>query len=311
MLLIFLVAVAIFLMVLYVVFSVIFRRNHRTIRDERMARKGEQYEPYAESILRGVNSILSERYELVSVQSFDGLRLYGKYYHVADEAPLTIFFHGYRSGSIRDGNRIFLLSKERGYNVLMVDQRAHGQSEGMVMTFGIKERWDCLRWIDYANERFGKDISIVLAGMSMGASTVLMAAGEVLPDNVCCIIADSPFSAPKEIIQTVIKSKGLPVGLLYQLAKFSAKLYGDFDLEETSAKEAVKKCTIPMLLIHGDDDHFVPCHMGLACYEACESEKQLLLVKGAGHGLSYCVDAKTYAGTVHGFWDGVLGKSVS
>lgn len=310
-LLIFLGIVAVFLGILYVVFYVIFRRNYSTMKDERVVPKGEQYEPYAESILRGVDRVLPERYELVSIQSQDGLRLYGKYYHTADDAPLTIFFHGYRCGSIRDGNGAFLLSKERGYNVLMVDQRAHGQSEGMVMTFGIKERLDCLSWIAYANERFGSQKPIVLMGISMGAATVLMASGEELPENVRCVVADCPFSAPKEIIQTVIKSMKLPVGLLYPLAKLSAKVYGGFELEETSAKEAVKKCKIPVLFIHGDDDRFVPCHMGQACYEACESEKQLLLVKGAGHGLSHCVDAQTYAETVHGFLDRVLGKTVN
>ena len=302
--------VAIFFVVLYVMFYVVFRRNHTTMKGDRVVPKGDQYEPYAESILRGVDRVLPERYEPVTIQSQDGLKLYGKYYHTADDAPLTIFFHGYRCGSIRDGNGAFLLSKERGYNVLMVDQRAHGQSEGMVMTFGIKERLDCLSWIAYANERFGAQKPIVLMGISMGAATVLMAAGEKLPENVRCVVADCPFSAPKEIIQTVIKSMKLPVGLLYPLAKWSAKVYGGFDLEETSITEAVKKSKIPILFIHGEDDRFVPCHMGQSCYEACVSEKQIFLVKGAGHGLSHCVDAEGYAGTVHGFLDKVLGKAV-
>lgn len=299
---------AVFLGCLYVLFYIIFRRNRHTMKDERVVPKGEQYEPYVESILRGVDRVLPERYELVSVQSHDGLKLYGKYYHTADGAPLTIFFHGYRCGSIRDGNGAFILSKERGYNVLMVDQRAHGQSEGVVMTFGIKERLDCRDWITYANERFGKETPIVLMGISMGAATVLMAAGEELPENVRCVMADCPFSSPKEIIQTVMRSMKLPVRLLYPLAKLSAQIFGGFDLEEASATEAMKKCKIPVLFIHGDDDRFVPCHMGQACYEACGSEKQMFLVKGAGHGLSHCVDGKGYTETVHRFLDKVLGK---
>lgn len=299
------------LVILYVVFYIIFRKNRSTMTDERVVPAGKQYEPYAESILRGVDRVLPERYELVSVQSRDGLRLYGKYYHTADNAPLTIFFHGYRCGSIRDGNGAFVLSKEHGYNVLMVDQRAHGKSEGMVMTFGIKERFDCLQWIAYANERFGKETPVLLMGISMGAATVLMAAGEDLPENVRCVVADCPFSSPKEIIQTVMRSLKLPVWLLYPLAKLSARIYGGFDLEETSATEALKKSKIPILFIHGDDDRFVPCHMGQACYDSCMSEKQMFLVKGAGHGLSHCVDAKGYAETVYGFLDRVLGRKVS
>lgn len=308
-LLVFLGIAAVFLTILYVLFYIVFRRNRNTMKDERMVPKGKQYEPYTENILCKVNKVLAERYELVSVLSQDNLRLYGKYYHTADGAPVVIFFHGYRCGSIRDGNGAFLLSKERGYNILLADQRAHGQSEGMVMTFGIRERLDCLRWIAYANERFGGETPILLMGISMGAATVLMASGEALPENVRCVVADCPFSSPKEIIQTVMKSHKLPVRLLYPLVKLSAKIYGDFDLEETSVTEAVKKSRIPILFIHGEDDRFVPCCMGQACYDACASDKEFFRVKGAGHGLSHCVDAKGYARTVHAFLDRVLALS--
>lgn len=307
-LLILLVVCALFLVALYVMFYIIFRRNRSTMTDERVAPEGKQYEPYKESILRGVDRVLAERYESVSILSHDGLKLYGKYYHTADGAPLAIFFHGYRCGGIRDGNGGFILSKKRGYNVLLVDQRAHGKSEGKVMTFGIKERLDCLQWVAYANERFGKETPIILMGISMGASTVLMAAGEELPENVRCVIADCPFSSPKEIIQTVMRSRKMPVWLLYPLAKLSAGVYGGFDLEETSATEAVKKSRLPILFIHGDDDRFVPCHMGQVCYEACASQKRIFLVKGAGHGLSHCVDAQGYAETVNTFLDEVMAK---
>ena len=302
--------VATALVVLYVLFYIVFCRNKHTMKDDREAPKGEQYEPYAESILRGVSRVLPERFESVSVISRDGLKLYGKYYHTADGAPLVIFFHGYRSAGIRDGNGAFLISKRRGYNVLIVDQRAHGKSEGKVMSFGINERLDCLQWIAYANERFGMKTPILLIGLSMGASTVLMASGEELPDNVRGIIADCPFSSPKEIIQTVMKSMKLPVKLLYPLVKLSAAIFGGFDLEEISATDAVKKSTVPILFIHGEDDRFVPCSMGQACYDCCMSEKQIFLVKGAGHGLSHCVDAKGYEETVDKFLDKVLGKAV-
>ena len=192
--------------------------------------------------------------------------------------------------------------------MLIVTQRAHGKSEGNVMTFGIKERLDCLDWIAYANERFGAKTPIILMGMSMGAATVLMAAGEDLPENVKGVIADSPFTAPSDIIRTVMKDYKLPVRLMYPLARLSAKVYGRFDLEETSAREAVKKSKIPILFIHGEDDRFVPCHMGRECYEGCCSAKRILTVEGAGHGLSHCVDAKRYEACVDEFLDKVVGE---
>ena len=307
-LLVFLSVLALFLTIAYALFYTVFQRNRHTLGEESMLPGGKQYEPYAESILRRVKSILSIRYELVSTLSWDGLRLYGKYYHTEDGAPLVIFFHGYRSNSIRDGNGAFVLSKERGYNVLMVDQRAHGKSEGRVMTFGLKERFDCLQWIFYARERFGKDIPILLMGLSMGAATVLMATGEELPENVRCVIADCPFSSPREIIQSVMKKRGYPVGIFYPIARFAAAVFGGFELEETTALEAVKKSRVPILVIHGEDDHFVPCDMGKACFEACLSQKQLFTVKGAGHGLCYCVDEQGYMENVNCFLDKIMGR---
>ncbi len=299
---------AVFICLMYILFYNIFQRNRYTMTNERVAPKGIQAQPYAEDIIGRVDLVLRERYELVSIVSCDGLKLYGKYYYTAEDAPLTIFFHGYRSGSIRDGNAAFLLSKERGHNVLLVDQRAHGRSEGMVMTFGVKERLDCLSWVTYANERFGREKPIVLMGLSMGASTVLMAAAERLPENVRCVIGDCPFSSPKEIIQTVMKKRGYPVRLLYPLARLSASVFGGFSLEETTVVEALKTCRIPILIIHGEDDRFVPCFMGKACYDACGCEKQIYIAGGAGHGLSYSVDRETYAETFHGFLDKVFGK---
>ena len=203
------------LLVLYVMFYIIFRRNGSTNKDDRLTIKGEQYETYAEVIRRAVDRVLPVPYEEVCITSRDGLKLYGRYYHHKDDAPLGIFFHGYRSGPILDGNGGYLICERRGYNVLIVTQRAHGKSEGNVMTFGIKERLDCLDWISYANERFGAKTPIVLMGMSMGAATVLMAAGEDLPENVKGVIADSPFTAPSDIIRTVMKDYKLPVRFMY------------------------------------------------------------------------------------------------
>ena len=296
------------LLVLYVMFYIIFRRNRETIKDDLVTLKGEQYKVYAEGIRRAVNRVLPVPFEEVCITSRDGLKLYGRYYHHKDGAPLGIFFHGYRSAPVRDGNGGYQICKRRGYNVLLVTQRAHGKSEGNVMTFGIKERLDCLDWISYANDRFGSGIPIILMGMSMGAATVLMATGENLPENVKCVIADSPFSAPGDIIRTVMKDYRLPVRLMYPLARLSAKVYGRFDLEETSAREAVKKSKIPILFIHGDDDRFVPCHMSRECYEGCGSSKRILTVEGAGHGLSHCVDAKKYEACVDAFLDEVIGE---
>lgn len=289
--------------VLYGVFFYAFRKNRSSVIEERSAPSGKVYEPHAETILRGIDMVLAHEHEDVYIRSWDGLRLHGKYYHQADNAPLAIFMHGYRSGALRDGNGAFIMSRQRGYNVLIVDQRAHGQSEGKVITFGIRERFDCLDWIQYANQRFGSKTPIVLMGISMGASTVMLAAGLELPRNVKCVLADCGFSSPKEIIQSVIRSMKLPVALVYPVVRLSGRIFAGIDIgdEEASCVEAVRKSKVPILFIHGDGDDFVPCHMSQDCFDACGAEKRLLIVKGAGHGLSHCVDHVSYEAAVEEF----------
>lgn len=283
-----------FLAVLYLIYYMAFQRNKMTILDDRTLPEGEQYEPHNESILKSIERMLPEPFEEVKIKARDGIKLYARLYQMYDDVPVILFFHGYRSSSIRDGNGIFELCKKHGYNIMMIDQRAHGKSEGKTITFGICERYDVLSWVSYAVEHFGKNTRIVLAGISMGASTVLMASNLNLPKNVKGIMADCPYSSPKDILNCVMKSLKLPARLLYLLAKWSAKIYGRVDIEETSAKEAVTEAKVPILFIHGDDDRFVPCFMSEECCEACASDKKLVFVKNAGHGISYCVDAKLY-----------------
>ncbi|MBR4026349.1 MAG: alpha/beta hydrolase [Lachnospiraceae bacterium] len=292
----------------FIVYDVCFSARQKYMCGNYSFPKGEQFEPYHDVIRKGVDQVLEVMGEQVYITSFDGVKLAGKYYHLKDNAPLVIFFHGYRCSSLRDGNGIFLYSRKKGYNVLMIDNRAHGLSEGRCITFGIKERFDVLHWVNYAVERFGKEQKILLAGLSMGAATVLMSADVGLPQNVKGIMADCPYSSPKEILCTVMKQLKMPVKLTYWIAKFSAKYIGKFDLEETSALEAVKHTKIPILILHGDDDRFVPCSMSEDCQKIAKDYVELVLIKGAGHGMSHCVDGKTYENAVEKFFQKTLGE---
>ena len=125
--------------------------------------------------------------------------------------------------------------------VLLPDHAAHGRSEGKYLSFGIKESRDCLAWIDFLIDHFGADVKIILTGISMGAATVVMAGGEELPPNVIGILADCGYSTPKEIMEKVIREMGLPPKLSYPFVKLAARIFGHFDLEETSPMEALKR----------------------------------------------------------------------
>ena len=155
-------------------------------------------------------------------------------------------------------------------------------------------------------ERFGENKKVILWGISMGAATVMTAAGRELPENVLGIGADCGYSSAKDILKTVIKGMKLPVGPSYWLVKLGGKIYGGFDVEETSPVEALKKSKVPILFIHGVDDDFVPCDMTHQNYEACVSDKSLVLVEKAGHGMSYYVDMKKVEEGVYAFLDKIM-----
>ena len=303
---------ALFVIGVYVIYRICFGEYREYYPEddlEKQMPKGPAYEVFEETIKRGIlNVVEAKEYETVEITSVDGLKLYGRYYHRKDGAPLVIFFHGYKGNIYRDGNGIYSYSKKNGINLLLVNQRSQGMSEGKSITFGIMERKDCKSWVEYAVKRFGSDVKIDLFGLSMGAATVMMAADVGLPENVKGILTDCGFSSPKEILCAVMESLKLPSKLMYPLAKLGAKWFGHFDLEEASAYESMKNCKIPVLFVHNDGDDFVPFWMSEKCFDACGSEdKQFARIKGFGHGLSWCLEPEVYHGAMVEFFEKTLG----
>lgn len=278
----------------YVTFRIVFRSPNRTQNDDFCIPPSEQTEPLRDEIREMIRTLNAVPYERVGVTSFDGLRLNGRYYHKRDGAPVAILFHGYRGTPSRDFSGGTQLYFAAGFNVLMIEERAHCTSEGHVITFGVKERRDCLTWIDYARGRFGSDVPILLCGISMGASTVLMASGPALPENVRGIIADAPFTSPKAIICKVCRDRKLSPKLVWPFLRLGARLFGRFDPKDADATEAVRNARIPILLIHGEDDRFVPCEMGRAIAAANPELVELHTFPDAGHGLSFLIDRPRY-----------------
>ena len=263
---------------------------------------GEQYESISPKMHELIAEAENTPCEWVEIKSSrDGTTLKGRYYKFSDDSPLVIFFHGYRGTALRDGCGGFKMAHDQKRNILMVDQRGNGKSGGNVITFGILERHDCRDWVNYATKRFGSDIKIILSGVSLGAATVLMSSDVGLPKNVKCIVADCGYSSPKEIICKVAKEGGFPTGICYPLLKLSCKLRSGFDLDEASAVKSVSNTDIPILIIHGDDDRYVPCDMAHKIYNACVSKKELLIIPTAPHAACYMVDEKKYVETAERF----------
>lgn len=260
------------------------------------------YDPYLQQMEQSEKDAQSIPHKNVWVTSFDGLRLHGRYYEYAPDSPIELMMHGYRGNALRDLAGGIQRGFRLGHSVLLIDQRACGESQGHIITFGIREYKDCLSWVDFMVKEFGKHRNIILTGVSMGASTVLIAAGEKLPDNVVGVLADCGYTSAKEIIYSVIRGMLLPPKLAYPFVKLGAKLYGKFDLEETTPLEAMSHSTVPVIFFHGENDTFVPCYMSKANYKACTSRKRLVTIPKAGHGLSYLVDPEHYIEEMDAFF---------
>lgn len=288
-------AVALFFLISFVCFFITFCAFPEKNKEEFAIPRGEIYEPYRDMMVQWMKEARALNPKEVSIKSFDGLTLYGKYYEYSKEAPIELMFHGYRGSGERDlcggVQRCFKL----GRSCLIVDQRAAGKSGGKVITFGVKESRDCLKWIDYIIENINSDAKIIITGISMGAATVAIAAGEKLPKNVIAALADCGYTSAKDIIKKVMTDLKLPPKIFYPFVKFGAKIYGGFDLEQYSPIEAMKNCTIPIIFIHGTTDAFVPYEMSVENFNACTHKiKKLVTIENAGHGLAYLKDTDAY-----------------
>lgn len=236
----------------------------------------------------------------VYIRSKDGLKLRARWLPADRAIGSILLFHGYRSCSIADFSLIIPFYHSLGFNLLLVDQRSHGKSEGKYITFGIKEHDDALQWIRWHNENAG-NLPVYMGGMSMGASTVLMAAGRELPANVKGVIADCGFTDPFEILEKVMRAEHIPPFPILNLAGIYTRIFAGFGMRDYSTLEAMRKCRVPVLMIHGLADDFVPCEMTQRAYDACGSEKQLVLVEGAAHGRSYLIDPVRCQNTLKDF----------
>lgn len=252
------------------------------------------------AIKEGIQHIDSLSFEQVYVKSFDGLTLAAKYYPVEqDTNKVMILFHGYRASGRRDYSCAVKMYMDLGYNILLVDERACGLSQGKLITFGAKERYDVISWIDFILERKGKDTKICLGGLSMGAAVVMMASSLGLPENVKCIVADCGYTSPAEIISHVAKTRfHVPGGIAVAILNIFCVLLGRFSLYKPNTLKALRENNIPILFIHGLADNFVPWDMTVRNYAVAKARKRMCLVEGAGHGRAYLTDKKKVTKTL-------------
>ena len=281
---------------------VFYNKNKPEFSDEIVLPDNEIYKTHRDLIVSDIKNARKMASKEYTIKSYDNLTLYGKYFESFQNAPIEIMFHGYRGSGERDLSTGIRRAKACGRNVLIVDQRSHGKSEGHTISFGIKERYDCISWINFVIQEFGNDVEIILTGISMGAATVMMASNLDLPSNVKGILADCGYDSPRNIIKKYIKDMKLPSNLFIHFVKLGALIFGHFNIDKASPIESVKNAKVPIIFIHGETDTFVPCYMSKILYDNCTSRKKLTIIKDAEHGISYLIDPNTYVNALEDFF---------
>ncbi|GAB2566336.1 alpha/beta hydrolase [Gracilibacillus alcaliphilus] len=241
--------------------------------------------------------------DILEITSSDSLRLHAKYIQNEQEAgKAVILAHGFRNTG-DDMGKLARLYYQEGFDILLPDARGHGESEGDYIGYGWHERHDYLNWIQFLIQERGA-ADIILHGNSMGAATVLMASGENLPSEVKGIIADSGYSSVKAELQHQLKNiYNLPSFPLLNVTSVITKIRAGYTFEEASVVKQVQENTLPLLIIHGEDDDLVPTAMGRELYEAAGGEKELWIVPDAGHTKAFDNVTREYENRIKAFLD--------
>lgn len=281
------------------------RNNVKTERTMKMS--GTDWNQYIPKLQTRKEYLLAQPREEVWRTSEDGLRLHAAWIPNNGAKKAVICFHGYSSQCMSDFVGLSDYYLKHGYAMLLVDARSHGQSEGTYIGFGCKERYDAKLWMDFVIETCGPDVQILLHGISMGGATVLMTGALGLPSQVKGIIADCAFTSPKYVFSHVLRSMyHIPAFPMIQIADFVNKRKAGYGLDECNAAREAGKIPVPVLLIHGDKDTFVPCSMCHEIYENCVPGTKKVIIPGAAHAESYFKETKAYEHALDEFIGGVI-----
>ena len=273
----------------------------RVSRDE--VGDAKKWEGYIQLIHERKDWLAARESEHLTIKSRDNLTLHADLYPADNESDtIVLCSHGYTSTGWDSCSTIGSYFVKKGYDALIVDNRAHGKSEGDYVGFGILDRYDLLKWIEYIRERYDNKKKIILYGVSMGGATVLMTAGFEGLTDVKAIIADCAFTSPYDVFGHIMqRDYHMPKGLVMGINGMITRKKAGYGFKDYSTLDAVKSTNIPILFVHGAEDTFVPTWMSEKNYEACNSPKQKLIIENAGHAASYYEAHELYEETVDKF----------
>ncbi len=245
-------------------------------------------------------------YERHYITSKRGEKLVGYLVKAEKSSDIYAFCaHGYRSNGRDEYCNLAKYYLSKGINLFIPDHVASGESEGTHCTFGVYESDDCIDWLYYLINLFGKDIKITLHGISMGAATVMMMTGRKdLPENVKIAVSDCGYSSAIDEFTEKLVNYGVPAKPIITLINSVSKIRKGIDFYTIRPKDSVQHANVPMLFVHGKSDNFIPPEMSQLCYELCGSEyKDILLVDNAAHAQSYLISPDEYKAKLDKFLD--------
>lgn len=246
-----------------------------------------------------VQRLLDIPFEDAYITSFDRVKLHARVYK-QDSDTVVIMCHGYRGTPCRDFSGGAYDMIQAGYNVVLISERGHYMSKGHSITFGVREKKDVGCWIQYVKKTFGEDKRIVLVGISMGGATVLLASD--LLSEKDRVIADCPYSTPKEVISNTLKmTLKMNPKIFYPIANLSSIIYAHTNLSKDDANEHVKRSKAKILIIHGEDDTLVPYQFSKRVADDNKDKVRYELFPGAEHGISYLIDKDRYQRSITEF----------
>ena len=255
---------------------------------------------FIQEMARTEKKLLAKDNVVVKITAEDGTELTGHWIPAENPKRVIIAMHGWRARWSRDFGMIADFWADEGCSVLYAEQRGQNSSNINHMGFGLTERNDCVSWAKWASD---KGLPVYLAGISMGASTVLMSSNLPLAECVHGIMADCAFTSPDKIWKHVVHDNlHLPYKLRSMVANKLCKRKTGYGSSEFSTIESLKAAKVPVLFLHGTDDNFVPVSMAYENYKACASPKRIFVVPGADHGMSYYLDRRGYENAMMAFW---------
>jgi len=256
---------------------------------------------------RGKNWFYTNRMDFLDIQitSFDRIKLAG-YYRPADSKKnrtLIILVHGWRDHPSDMGAYAQMILSKTDCHILIPHLRAHGMSQGRFIGYGLYDSQDLVFWVRFMERRLGESLKIILFGRSMGATAALLAAASrKLPSSVAGVIADSPYdSLENQLIHRLRQRYHVPGRQFFDLVRRIAESRIGFPVKRASIPSVASRIKLPVLLIHGSEDTFVPPEMSENIFDRLACPKRLVMVEKAKHVMAFDASPRNYSDEIEKF----------